>query len=369
MSTKPDPRSIEKLPSSDALRQLSDLLSLKGSTESSARSLFRAHPELLLPLEFSEFVEELRFPKTDRINPSRNIAPTEVRIPDFTGIHVRPFALPLIMELKGPNDNILDKSTLLLSAGQQGSETLIRQLQTAFIHLLRSGGRALLNDVFGPLPPDLIDEPDLKIFDEYDKASIPSPELLRHVMSVLLRAGVSIVGLIGVSREFEGRRDLIVYARKEYLKQGCILVMYDELLALNELLCDYCSRSVGLLEYFSKRIISLHDGRILKFSDAPFLDEALLNEVHKKLFRIFGDICIYGMGAPPSHSAAWTVPAAFNARMLWARPTYLGGTERLLWAGRVNGKWIVLKERLSDRLKGQVVLYEFQSPNAKDPLV
>lgn len=360
-------RQIDKLPSDDALHALEAQVRSTSSTESTAREVLEQHPELLIPLEMAEFAAELRFRKRDRIDPSRNIHASENRIPDFNGVHIHPFSMPIVVELKGPNARILDRSTGYLTTGDKGAAHLINQLQEAMVHMLRPGGQQLLHEAFGHLPADVFDDETLELFASIDAQLSADSTVLIPVLKALSEAGVSIVGVIGTVREFGSNAEALKEARSEFERRGCTLVLWDELLAANTILCDYAARDSSLLDYFSNRMWESHDGHLKKFSDTKFLDDAVIADVQKKVFRITGDVCIFGIGPPPEPVAAWSVSAPFNIRMLWAKPTHLGGDERLLWAGRIDAAWVVFKERLTEPAKGGVVLYEFLPPSASTP--
>ena len=368
-----EPLQLSHLPDSVILKEFSQKLGKATFGEAQAQLFVENHPEILSPFEMLEFAQHVRFAKRNLINPSQPVKGCEVRIPDFTGIKFFPEMTPLIIELKSPQTRILDLSTLLLT---DESTICLSQLQTAAIHIIRPEGRELLKSKYNwPIDEILGDIASAAEF-SVDNRIINESEFWISLMLRMQDYGIGIIALIGNSSEFEGRTDLLELARNEFSKRGSSLVTYDELLLMNEVITDYANRNNDLYTYFFKeRVFRRYQGTLFRFDSSLLMSEKKSIELQQLIHRRPSDIvCVYGLGIPPpparvgDHVLAWRANAFFDIGMLWSRPTHLKGNERLLWAGRIDSRWFVVKERLTEPFIDEVVWYEFGPPVLVEPV-
>lgn len=356
----PDLLHVCGLPEPRTLQGFSELISAPGGGETAAQQFIRDHPNILAPLELVEVLQHLRFPKRNLVRPTVSVQPQRVRIPDFVGVKLFPDSAPVVMELKSPQAPTVDSSTLLLS---DSSNEVIAQLQQAIIHLLRPEGRGVMTAEFGRFFDGVLEDVAGEEAPSIDE-SLGSTERLISLMRGMQDYCIGIIGLIGKSDEFAGRPDILASAREAFAQRGCSLLMYDELLLLNEILVDYAARNVGLHQYFAEsRELCQSAGTIVRLVGNPLLSSEILKKIQQVIHRTSEDVCVYGLGPPPATTldVTFRANAAFNINMIWAPPTFLPGKERLLWAGRLGARWIVVKERLEEP-PGAVVWYEFSPP-------
>ena len=363
---------IRGLASRDQLREYRQLLLDPAFGEARAQEYLDTNPELFAPLELLEFVRHLRFMKRNLKNPSHAASSTAVRVPDFTGVKFFPEAVPVIVELKSPQQSLLDSSTLGLT-----NEALVcaKQLREAVVHLLRKEGATGLRRKYGWAVDQAIGDDLLEMAAQLDSDPASTSADWIDLMQRAQAAGVALIALIGRVEEFCERPDLLERARTEFETLGCSLLTYDELHMMNEALLDFASRSSSLWEYFVRtRVIHRSDGTMCRFSESKLLSRDKLNELQALIHRSSEVLCVFGLGNPPrpsrvgGRSLMWRASAPFDVTMLWEPPTHLKGSERLLWAGRIENRWFVMKERLTQPFLGEAVWYEFSPPVITKPV-
>lgn len=361
MAEKNPPLELTRLPTPDELHLLRDAIASLDVTERNMQALLQHHPSLLAPLEFAEFVRELRLDKRD-LSDRPAAHRSEQRIPDVTGVRLFPLDTPLVLEMKGPHVRILDASTRALS---DVSREVIGQLRSAALHLFRREGIEKVRAEYGWRIDGLVPIDLLAAIEALPYQGTPNDEHVTELLIAVQDAGVSFIALLGQSNEFESAPDLLLTARAAFRSNGVMLFTYDELLTWNEVLLDFARSGAGLHEYFAgSRAFRTIDGTLCKFSERNILRNDMTDRLQDLILRTSDDICVFGMGAPPPHAPKGALKALmhFDVNRVLDPPTFLPGVEHLLWAGRYQGHWIVVKRRLSEPLRGQVIWYYFDPP-------
>ncbi|MGD2111663.1 MAG: hypothetical protein PVI86_19990 [Phycisphaerae bacterium] len=351
---------ITGLPTPDVLARYSAAIEDAATTETDMQRFFEQNPSMLAAFEFAEFVRELRLPKRN-LDDELYSSLRKARRPDVLGVRLFPLDTPIVMEMKSPNDAILDESSRTLSSK---SMEAISQARSAVLHLLRSEGVERLRsygwEISGLVAPEKLTQ-----IDELAFSGTPNDEALTAVMCDLQDSGVAIIALLGSAKEFQGHENLRETARALFARHGVVLFAYDELLLWSEVLVDFAQSEESLHQYFRvDRAMRSVDGTLCRFPRGSLFRKSAIEELQKVIFRTADDVCIYGFGSPPPPAEKGQLKALafFDVTKVLDPPTFLPGDEHLLWAGRCRGNWVVVKRRLTEPLKGGVVWYFFDPP-------
>lgn len=368
-------RKIDTLPSIRELNEFENKIFDVSTKEGEMQKLISKHPNLLLPLEISEFVRHLRYPTRNIKNPSAPQNNKSNRIPDFDGISLEGLAYPVIVEAKGPNENIIENDGSL----SKKSLEVIDQVTSAVFHMLRPEGQDIRTKVFEKPLGEILENDLLEDFNNLDNYTVTDVRnsVIISIMENLIEFGCGLIALIGLTIEFKNNPNLLINSRESYLKKGVILLTYDELLVMNRVIRDYFLSHQSIYSFFNNASWSkMSDSTIVRQDASLVFTDELKKALQEKIYSVSSNVCFFGFGSPPQPTrtgekewAVLEVGDSFNIGMLWANPTYLKGVERLLWAGKYLDKWIVIKERLTEPLKEGVVWYIFQPPSEREPVI
>ena len=340
-------------PSEEDIAGLRALLRAGSATESECHKFLFSHPSLLVPLGFRSVLNECTLPnRSDSQKPPERI--------DFVGLRFQLRPISVFVELKGPNDPIVNAGYL-----SQAARGLIDQLRSRVVAI---GHRSVQQEIESKLSSNwknLAGDEFCRLADSIgtDPGSW-SDESISKGMLALLRHRVEFIGIIGTATQFAtpGAR---ANAQQRFLERGCRLVCFDDLLWAAERFRELVASDISMLEVLAK-MLSPSAGPTCAFISSS--SDAVTHEIRRDLvYRAMTErenVCLIGTGQPPEPDHGFVVNAFFDIRQVEAPPLFLGGEELLLWAGQWNGRWIVAKWRLTEPCMGGIIWYEFGAPVA-----
>lgn len=347
------------------INEMAALIENSKTKEITMQEFFANNPEILSPLQIIEIQREFRLIKRDQI---RNLilldANNNNRV-DFMAVKIQPNATPVIIEMKAPNANILDHDSLRLS---KISEQIIHQLHIYLINFIRKENIEHIKDKYNWSFSDNLSKRVKKEISLFKKVS---NSMLNDILSEIEKNEIQLLAIIGRSNEFSKNNiRLLEDARKMFYEKGITLVTYDEILEANILLIDYLKSDSSLIDYFrSGKSFNLKNGVYANLKKKKIVSDEIYKNIQKSIYQNNSNVIVYGFGIPSCFDAAYQTPYHFNINSIADPPKFLGGSEKLLWAGRFSGKWVVVKKRLTEPGTGLTVLYEFYHPIERDSTI
>ncbi len=343
------------LPTAAEIEKLEALVSAPHASETDCHKLFLQHPSLLAPLGILRGISEATV-RVDEASARR----TDLITHRFT---LRPVAS--VVELKGPHDLVIDSIGLSTPAriviGQLREKVRLLAFPNSFSSVLKQ------------LEPHRIDRVGLAYASLVTELPHTPKEWTEghtdRAIAALHAHGVELIAIMGCSAQFASR-EAHAQARGKFAEAGCRLICYDEVASAARRYCDLINNDEAALKIVASMFDSSDPASgVFVSGSLPGVTNESLNHMVSHLLSNRDNVNLIGGITPPRADYAFTVSVPFDIRKVEEPPRYLGGLEDLKWAGRWEGRWIVVKVRLSGDLFGDHVWYEFGYPDSAEAIV